>query len=346
MRRSYSHPRGERGVALLAALLVTALLTVIVMQFTFRSQVAYRRTASWVNAKQASLLAESGVSLAIQLLNFDSFADLSNPPAIDSLDEEWAGTLGPIDDGSGGTITLSIEDDSGRYDLNRLRSPTIEERGRAERLFEAADVDPALIGPIIDWLDADTNVFPVPEGAESDTYRSLPVPYNARNGPFRTFAELALVHGVTPADLIKLRRVAAVTPDDVKAVNINTASSPVLQAMIPRLDDEGLLRAVLAARSQAPFEKVSQIHKIDGMQGVGLGKWATVRSKYFRVRVTGGADGAYRSVEAMLRREDSQIRVLYWSQRRGPNIPKADSTLRGSLDDFGVFAHDRGLKPR
>ena len=49
---------------------------------------------------------------------------------------------------------------------------------------------------ILDWIDADDN--PRPNGAESQYYLGLPLPYVPRNGPPVTIDELLLVRGVTP----------------------------------------------------------------------------------------------------------------------------------------------------
>jgi type II secretory pathway component PulK len=62
----------ERGVALLVAVLSVALLTVTVMELTYTTQVGYRRTVHWVQARRARLIAESGLALAAELLSYDS----------------------------------------------------------------------------------------------------------------------------------------------------------------------------------------------------------------------------------------------------------------------------------
>src|SRR5687767_2599717 len=98
--------RGERGVALLVAVLATALLTVTVMEFTYSSQVGYRRAAHWLEAERARLAAESGIALAAEVLSFDGeLAELVKganiPPEaaalLKGLDPRLAGVDGAID---------------------------------------------------------------------------------------------------------------------------------------------------------------------------------------------------------------------------------------------------------
>ncbi len=339
----------ERGVALLTALLATALLTVIVMQFTFRTQVEARRTAQWINAKRAGLLAESGLLFASELLSLDGFGAYATAPdlrKIDHLGELWAASEIPIPVEEDVSLTFRIQDDSGLYDLNRLRSRRLEERERAERLFRSVEVDTALIGSIIDWIDDDSTTFPVPEGAENSYYLGLPQPHAARNGYLRTFAELALIRGVEPSDLVRLRTVASVTPSKTKSINVNTAPPEVLSAMIQQLRDPVVLNRFLARRDTAPFKKLEEVGEIEGLEGVELDKIADVKSEYFRVRSTAGAGGAYRSVEALLHREGGRIQLLYWTRRRGPNLPASDDSARNSLDELNALLPGGGLRRR
>ena len=64
--------QGERGVALLIAILAVSLLTVTLMEFTFTTQVGLRRTAHWRDARRAQLLAQSGVALVAEVLALDA----------------------------------------------------------------------------------------------------------------------------------------------------------------------------------------------------------------------------------------------------------------------------------
>jgi general secretion pathway protein K len=97
--------KGERGVALLIAVLATALLTITVMELAYSTQVSYRRAAHWLEARRARLAAESGLALATEVLSFDGeLADLVGGkenlpplPGLDGLDPRLAATDGFID---------------------------------------------------------------------------------------------------------------------------------------------------------------------------------------------------------------------------------------------------------
>jgi general secretion pathway protein K len=335
--KAAAHGRRQRGVALMITLFATALLTVLVIEFTYHSQVEYRRAASWVAARQASLLADSGVLIAAHLLDFDALADSLNKPAVDHLGEIWAQISPPMDTGYG-TLALRIEDDSGRYNLNRLRTAGASERERAGRLFEAVGVDPALIGPLVDWLDRNSTVLPFPQGAENDAYAGLPRPYPVRNGPLRTFNELALVRGFRPADLIHLRRVATVVIGEDQRINVNTAPPEVLRSLHPSMNDEFLIGRILELRATRPFTSLADLRAVEGLGDIPLAPLVTMRSQDFRVLSTGGAGGTYQSVESLLHRVDAGIQVQYRVARRGPNIPASDTSVTGDLSDLDVFS--------
>src|SRR5258708_17761661 len=103
-----------------------------------------------------------------------------------------------------------------------------------------------------DWRDA--NEEHRLNGAESDYYRALPVPYRSHNANLDSVAELLQVRGVTP----EIYRGTAGAPGlvDLLAVpatgqvNINTASPAVLKALGPPAAPAG---GVLQAPHLTPY---------------------------------------------------------------------------------------------
>src|SRR6185295_13171549 len=120
-----------------------------------------------------------------------------------------------------------------------------------------ANVGPAIVDGILDWVDRDDN--PHVNGAESDYYQGLTPPYNAKNGPFDDISELLLTKGVRdnpeifsseyanahrvdrfgneiPPKEYPAHLVDVFTPISTGRININTAGTTVLQA-IPGVDE-------------------------------------------------------------------------------------------------------------
>jgi general secretion pathway protein K len=64
--------RDERGIALIITLLVVALLTITVIEFTYSVEVDQHMARNALNGLQASLLARSGIALGEALLLHDT----------------------------------------------------------------------------------------------------------------------------------------------------------------------------------------------------------------------------------------------------------------------------------
>jgi len=350
----------QRGVALLVTLLAVALLTVTVMQFTYASQVDYRRTAHWLQARKAALLADGGIELGREVLTLSRLlyaAQNLKDKKADSLTELWA-TLcsrpGPSTcptsaapvcsiDAADGRLAVRIEDETGLFNLNRLAGVVQAQAGREfallERILLAASDDPTLAGPIIDWIDPNTQMFPFAPGAELGQYTELDLPYGPRDRPFETFRELALVRGMDAAALARLRpfvtahRLRGKNNEIIQTININTAPIELLAALDPQMPL--LVAQIHDQRCQKPFESIEDLRKRVPEIPTWLGAdWLHFESDLFRIRSTGSVDDVYQSVEALVRREGPSYRIVYYLPRRGPNIEGVDMSAATSLNDL------------
>ncbi|MCX8071515.1 MAG: type II secretion system protein GspK [Candidatus Binatia bacterium] len=130
----------ERGVALVMALAVVALLTITVTEFFFSAEIDARMARNSVHSLQAALLARSGITLGEALLVQDQ------DPLTDSFLEEWCplqareGKACQIDDGGGlialppnSRLRVEIWDESGKVNINLTR-PQTQAEWRAGRL--------------------------------------------------------------------------------------------------------------------------------------------------------------------------------------------------------------------
>lgn len=327
--------RRERGVALLLALLTLVLLSVVVVDFTFSSQVAYRRAVTWIDARRAALVADAGVALAAEVLSQDF--SMNN---VDTFADIWARELPPIETGAG-QLTIRIEDEQGKLNLNALASGALSPAGRrAQALFDLVRVDPALAFALADWVDRNREPGPSALAAEDSWYAALVPPYTPRNQELASFAELALVRGFDAGVLAAIRPVATALPGGDTKINANTAPRAVLAALDPRLADDFLLTRILETRALAPLTTVASLRAVDGMQAFSAAELArlfTFSSNWFRVRSTGRSGAALRSVEALLYRENGISRPVYLLRRRGPNIVGADSDEAAPIDDAGLL---------
>ena len=187
-----SAPRGrqvvgsQRGVALILALWLTVLLTVIAAGFAYSMRTEALAARNAVALTQARALADGAVSRVTY--------ELMRQRAVN---DEWQsdGMVHTWDEG-GATISANATDESGKIDLNAASDTLLNS------LFQTAagvDADTAarLVDVIGDWKDADD--IKRPNGAESAEYQAAGLSYKPANAPFETVAELQRVLGMTPA---------------------------------------------------------------------------------------------------------------------------------------------------
>ena len=223
----------QRGVALITALLLMALITTLTYNLVFDNALDIRRTYVSMfreEAIQAALGAESWVMTILRQDAEDSQTD--------HLGEIWAAEFpvlpvgGPGEDLQG-QIYGELTDLSGRFNVNNL----VDDQGEIDndaleqfqRLLAALGLDPRFAGLAADWIDADRNAN-FPDGAEDPIYTGLVPPYRAANQPLSTTSELAALEGMDKATLDLLLPHIAALPGR-QSINVNTATGPVLQSL-------------------------------------------------------------------------------------------------------------------
>ncbi len=212
-----------RGVALIIVLAIVAILSVLVIEFSYSVWVDMYLSANYMSRTQAIEAAKAGVEYAIYVLRRDE------DRRIDSLGEEWAqpleitiGELVPPPDPDEEEATTDWYDELSERMTGRLVEPRVggtarvliidEERkiglstlGNAvfrpifveilERLIEEMNVPnmsaSELVEQMVDWVDEDD------VGPWEYVYETLVDPYLAMNRPFDTVHELRLLADMT-----------------------------------------------------------------------------------------------------------------------------------------------------
>lgn len=224
--------RQQRGVALLAAILVVALATVLVAAMLDRSEAAQARSRNAWRAEQGWQLMHGLEGWAAAALRRDLEQD-----GVDGHDDVWAQELPPIEL-PGGRILGRVRELSGCFNLNNLviQDAVSEDWvGRFRRLLAALKLDEAIADQAVDWIDTDAQ--PQPRGAE-DMRTLLQRPaYRTANRPFAHVSELRLLPGVTDAIYTVLApQVCALPPvagsvETGTPVNLNTATRELWQSL-------------------------------------------------------------------------------------------------------------------
>jgi general secretion pathway protein K len=307
-RRRYGKPRrsGQRGVALLATMMAVSLMTILIIDFTNSTSIAYRSAANQANQLRAYYLARSAVQVGIALLADDvRKSALSNTPRVDSFQSLWALPLPPLPVG-GGWANLSIIDEGRKLNINQLVGPNGQINqpfaDTLTRLLTTLGLDPTVVmPPIVDWLDPDS--IDSPGGAESDYYLRLMPPYEARNGPMPTIGDLRLIKGIDETMFRRLRNFITTTPSS--RVNINTAPPEVLMAVAPQLSESAsVLQTILETRMQHPYTNLADLSQSPGLSGLSspLPPTLATTSDYFTVTGLGSFAGTRTYVYATIRR--------------------------------------------
>ena len=244
-----SSPTHQRGVALITAVLVVAIGTMIAVNLMWEGTLDLRRAEAALAADQGLLYVQGAEAWAADILR----QDLVDSPDSDNLGELWAVELAPLPV-DGGTITGRLEDLQARFNLNNLIGADGMEnqlaRRQFERLLNSVEIDPGLAGAVVDWLDPDTDLR-FPTGGEDVVYTSHDPPYRTANTMITSPSELMAIAGFDKETYQRLAPYITVLPRGTK-LNVNTASDVVLASLSDDLD-LGTATALVEERGMAEF---------------------------------------------------------------------------------------------
>jgi general secretion pathway protein K len=233
-------PRGQRGFVLLVVLSVLGLLAVVAASFGQVARNHMKLAAVASEGARAEALADAGVHIVI--LDLVAARDAPSPTRRFALD---ATPLSCSIGGDGAIVTLAVQDEAGKVDLN-IATPALL---RALVLGLGLSGGEAAVDAILDYRDEDDNRRI--SGAERPEYLAAGRPHGPRNGPFLTVEELSSALGVTQADAARLRPFVTIH-SGLAAIDANVASEALVDILArglreggPSLADAGLQRSDL-----------------------------------------------------------------------------------------------------
>jgi general secretion pathway protein K len=277
-------PRAQRGIALLVAILLVALGTILAAAIAYENAMTFRRGAATYAFDQGLLVQQGAEALAAYGLRLAQKSD----PQHTYASEGWAQPVGPFEVVPGVMLTASLEDLQGRFNLNSLvrqdGTPDPVEVTAFQQLLVLLGLEPKWAGYVVDWIDRDI-VPSVPDGAEDSVYMGQTPPYRTPNRYITSASELLALPGFGRERYVALSPYVTALPYGVK-LNICTAKGPVLDAFLGHGDFSSDIDGLAKNRATASgcFPKLS-----DYQAAADPATWKNISSKlqmtssYFRL---------------------------------------------------------------
>jgi len=223
-------PARQRGLALLVAILIVALGTMIAAAVAYENAMTARRGVATYAFDQSILVAQGAEALAAYGLR----QIVQSDPKQIYPGQGWDKPLGPIEVVPGVMLEASLEDLQGRFNLNNL----VKQDGTPDPVMTAAftqllallGLEEKWTGYIVDWIDMDGTPS-IPEGAEDSVYMGQSVPYRTPNRYITSASELLALPGFGRDRYLKLAPYVTALPYNT-TINVCTASGVVLDAFI------------------------------------------------------------------------------------------------------------------
>jgi general secretion pathway protein K len=304
-----SRPLQQQGTALLLALLIMAMASILLLNIQQRLALDLARSESLAASLRASEYVAGLEALAGKALREDQ----DREPELDTTNSPWAQQL-PALPIPGGVVSGSLTSMDGRFNLNSLLDSNGEDdpaaRQTLERLLANLNLPSLLADRILDWIDSDN--IPRPQGGEDQFYLSRQQPYLSANQPLAHFSELLLIGGMDAETLQILQPHVSVLPPRRRRINVNLASVPLLMALSPLITEQ--MAQELHQQGRAAYRNVAEFQSAPVLQSLdtsALNGRIAVTSDYFIARMLVLQNGLPRHYEAMLQRTGRSYTVLW-----------------------------------
>ncbi|MFL6551455.1 MAG: type II secretion system minor pseudopilin GspK [Povalibacter sp.] len=282
----------QRGVALITAILIVALATILAVNVGFKGYLDQRRSANMFSMDQGFEIAMGAEAWAADILRRDAMAG----GKVDDFTEEWATPIPPIPV-EGGEVAGQLEDLQGRFNLNSLvklengtlvrDDPAVK---RFKNLLQILEIEDKWADFMVDWLDSDIDAG-FPDGAEDSVYTTQTPAYRPPNMRITRASEILALQGFGLERFRKLEPFIVALPADAP-LNLCTAPPEVLDAQVEGLRQFTLdrknvtdLRKQRCFPSKTEFESSLTPQQKQELQNPGGTATYGETSRYFRANI-------------------------------------------------------------
>lgn len=290
----------QGGIALVITLMIVTLITAMVVEFAYGVYVNTNALHNWQISQELSLTARSATRLASKLITApvgfrDSLMrDLYTSPGL-TLSQKI-----PFKDVEG-TITLRIEDETAKFNLNALRYRNGTDNNNAYnvfvRLLEALNMNTDIANMVCFWMNSSTGHRP----REAGSGRS-------KNTYLDSVDELLMIPGIDLESYRRLQPYVTIygSGDGTLSINLNTADVPVLMSLSDNISKQLAERII----SYRPLTSINAVPGFENPGSIPLGILVAYNSSVFHVAATAESGGIKRIVESVLQGGT----VLYWKE--------------------------------
>ncbi len=286
MKRHSPPAAKQRGMAIISALLIAAVVAVIAGAMLTRQTVFTRSLEAEQLRVQGQWLLQGSLERSRQML-----WEARQKDVLTRLDQPWAYA-------QRGAFEGRIEDEQGKFNLRNLvnrQLPDAEQLQSFERLCRTLGVDPAVSRRI-----------------SQRVIGSYEVP--AKYPMLRSVDELSAIEGLDPVLLRRLQTYISVLPGQ-SWVNGNTASAEVLSAVVPQLS-LSQAQGLVAERDSGQWfinrgDFVNRLHLPQvAVESVQVG----ITSEWFRVQGQARREQRRVTIDALLHRPQERQPQVIWSR--------------------------------
>lgn len=231
-RTGSDHPR-ENGWALVTVLWIVMALSLIAAATEALTFNTYRLQRHALEKAQIDAALSAGIVRAVMGIEAP---DINDRWRVDGISKEWE-----FDDIK---LTISIQDELGRFDLNAVDASVLSTLLKAQNL-PRDEVD-TLTDRILDWRSP--NDLHRLHGATDADYAAAGLTYHPRHGPYQSVDEVQLVLGMTKDIFEKIRPALTVY---TKKPTIDPAHAPREALLALYGGNEDAVDQVIAARTNA-----------------------------------------------------------------------------------------------
>ena len=301
----------QAGIALISVLLIVVLLSSLAVSLYTHQSFATTQTRMVLETTQLRELLLSSELYATELLKADYGTEETR--VRDDLNEDWATADGVVET-QVGTIRFQIFDLNSKFNLNSLsqREPEVPMRALRSILDEHRQ-DLAIVEVWRDWVDPDDTRFVSAfyAGREDLDWLSNSPPIRTANHIASDLTELLVLAPMSQDEFHALGAHTAVLPTSELKINVNTAASQVLNALLAEEVTPLSHRSV--NRNFGTIETFIEIHQ----SFESVKQYLEVRSEYFEVQASISGFNTRLDMTSHLKRDKETGLVRVYARRFG-----------------------------